>query len=40
LYLMSFLEEAFYQQDVRQSVRDAFKLSQLTLINSGIKQDP
>jgi CTD small phosphatase-like protein 2 len=27
LFLMSFLEEAFYQQDVRTSVSEAFKLS-------------
>ncbi len=36
LYLISFLEEAFYQQDVRHSVRESFKLSVLknTILNS------
>ena len=36
LYLMSFLEEAYYQSDVRTSVRDSFKLSYLksTLANA------
>lgn len=29
LFLMSFLEEAFFQADVRQSVKEAFKLSYL-----------
>lgn len=29
LFLQSFLEEAFYQQDVRPPIRDAFKLSYL-----------
>jgi hypothetical protein len=27
LFLISFLEEAFYTQDVRPSIREAFKLS-------------
>ena len=29
LFLISFLEEAFYTQDVRPSIREAFKLSYL-----------
>jgi CTD small phosphatase-like protein 2 len=29
LFLISFLEEAFYTSDVRTSIRDAFKLSYL-----------
>jgi hypothetical protein len=29
LFLISFLEEAFYTQDVRPSIKEAFKLSYL-----------
>lgn len=29
LFLISFLEEAYYTEDVRPSIRDAFKLSYL-----------
>ena len=29
LFLISFLEEAFYTQDVRPSIKEAFKLSML-----------
>ena len=29
LFLISFLEEAFYSQDVRPSIKEAFKLSYL-----------
>lgn len=29
LFLISFLEEAFYTQDVRPSIREAFKLAML-----------
>jgi TFIIF-interacting CTD phosphatase-like protein len=37
LFLISFLEEAFYTQDVRPSIREAFKLSYLK--NSIVETD-
>jgi TFIIF-interacting CTD phosphatase-like protein len=37
LFLISFLEEAFYSQDVRPAIREAFKLSYLK--NSIVTDD-
>jgi hypothetical protein len=37
LFLISFLEEAFYTEDVRPSIREAFKLSYLQ--NSIVADD-